>query len=65
MSENESITTRKRRIELGQHHLLDNRIISEIIQASKIKKEDVVLELGTGNGHITKQLSDYAKWVYS
>ncbi|MFI5425284.1 MAG: rRNA adenine N-6-methyltransferase family protein, partial [Nitrososphaerales archaeon] len=48
MSENESITTRKRRIELGQHHLLDNRIISEIIQASKIKKEDVVLELGTG-----------------
>ena len=65
MSENESITTRKRRIELGQHHLLDNRIISEIIQASKIKKEDVVLEVGTGNGHITKQLSDYAKWVYS
>ena len=65
MSENESKTTRKRRIELGQHHLLDNRIISEIIQASKIKKEDVVLELGTGNGHITRQLSNYAKWMYS
>ena len=65
MSENEFKTTRKRRIELGQHHLLDNRIISEIIQASNISKEDVVLELGTGNGHLTRQLSDYAKWVYS
>jgi len=63
--ENESITARKRRIELGQHNLLDNRVISKIIQASKIKKEDTVLELGTGDGRITRQLSDYAKRVCS
>jgi len=63
--ENELRTTRKRRIELGQHHLLDNRVISEIIQASNIKKEDVVLELGTGNGDITRQLSEHARCVYS
>jgi len=63
--ENESITARKRRIELGQHNLLDNRVISKIIQASKIKKEDIVLELGTGDGRITRQLSDYAKRVCS
>lgn len=65
MLENELRTTRKRRIELGQHHLLDNRVISEIIQASNIKKEDVVLELGTGNGDITRQLSEHARCVYS
>jgi len=63
--ENESKTARKRRIELGQHNLLDNRVISKIIQASKIKKEDIVLELGTGDGRITRQLSDYAKRVCS
>jgi len=63
--ENESKTARKRRIELGQHNLLDNRVISKIIQASKIKKEDTVLELGTGDGRITRQLSDYAKRVCS
>ena len=65
MLENESKTARKRRIELGQHNLLDNRVISKIIQASKIKKEDTVLELGTGDGRITRQLSDYAKRVCS
>lgn len=65
MLENESKTARKRRIELGQHNLLDNRVISKIIQASKIKKEDIVLELGTGDGRITRQLSDYAKRVCS
>ena len=65
MLENESKTARKRRIELGQHNLLDNRVIFKIIQASKIKKEDIVLELGTGDGRITRQLSDYAKRVCS
>ncbi|MDP9197010.1 MAG: 16S rRNA (adenine(1518)-N(6)/adenine(1519)-N(6))-dimethyltransferase RsmA [Thermoproteota archaeon] len=63
--ENELRTTKKRRIELGQHHLIDSRIISAIIHASKIEKDDVVLELGTGNGQITRQLSGLAQRVYS
>ena len=39
---------------LGQNFLHDKNIIDKIIQASKIKNEDKVLEIGPGTGNLTK-----------
>ncbi len=43
---------------LGQNFLHDKNIIDKIIQASKIKNEDEVLEIGPGTGNLTKFIID-------
>jgi 16S rRNA (adenine1518-N6/adenine1519-N6)-dimethyltransferase len=47
----------------GQHFLVDRNIQNKIIQTAKIKKEDVVLEIGPGLGEMTIGLSKKAKKV--
>ena len=49
----------------GQHHLVDTRIISSIIDAGKINKNDTVLEFGSGSGYLTLEISKSAKYVYA
>ena len=39
---------------LGQNFLLDKNIINKIIDASKIRSSDEVLEIGPGTGNLTK-----------
>ena len=48
---------------LGQSFLIDKNIRDKIIDASGIKKEDIVLEIGSGLGALTEGLCKRAKKV--
>ncbi|HKH85329.1 MAG TPA: 16S rRNA (adenine(1518)-N(6)/adenine(1519)-N(6))-dimethyltransferase RsmA [Nitrososphaera sp.] len=50
---------------LGQHMLVDRRILAKIISAAYIGKDEIVLEAGTGQGVLTAELCKYAKQVIS
>tara|TARA_Y100001970_G_scaffold293818_1_gene443483 strand:- start:3235 stop:4032 length:798 start_codon:yes stop_codon:yes gene_type:complete len=41
---------------LGQNFLVDNNILNIITDAVKIKKNDIVLEIGPGTGNLTEKL---------
>lgn len=48
---------------LGQNFLVDPRIVDRIIEALKLNKEDVVLEIGAGTGVLTEKLAPLARKV--
>ncbi len=52
--------TKKR---LGQNFLINEEVISDIIDFAKITKDDTVIEIGPGVGFVTEQLVKYAKKV--
>jgi 16S rRNA (adenine1518-N6/adenine1519-N6)-dimethyltransferase len=54
----------KRRL-LGQHMLVDSYILKKILDCADISKEDVVFEVGTGNGILTAELCKRANKVIS
>lgn len=41
---------------LGQNFLIDQRVLSSIIRAAEISKDDLVVEIGTGRGFLTREL---------
>ena len=41
---------------LGQHFLVSQRVLDEIIEAAEITKEDTIFEIGPGTGNLTKKL---------
>lgn len=45
---------------LGQHFLINPRILDKIVAAAEITKEDTVLEIGPGTGNLTKELAEKA-----
>ncbi len=45
--------------------LVDRRILGKIISAASVSKDEVVLEMGTGQGILTAELSKHAKQVIS
>jgi len=45
---------------LGQHFLIDPRILERIIRYADLKASDTVLEIGGGNGILTKRLAKAA-----
>ncbi len=45
---------------LGQNFLINEEVIEEIIKASNIKKEDLIIEIGPGLGTLTQKLLDNA-----
>ena len=47
----------------GQNFLIDDHILSEIIDAADITKEDTVLEIGPGIGTLTEELAKAARQV--
>ena len=53
------------RTRFGQHSLIDYSTISKIIESCDVRKKDTVLEFGTGNGYLTREISKLAKIVYS
>lgn len=55
----------KNKSNLGQNFLVDTKIIDKIIELSRIDKEDIVYELGTGNGTLTEKLCKISKFVHS
>lgn len=52
--------TKKR---LGQNFLIDEGVISDIIDYADISSDDTIIEIGPGVGFVTEQLVKYAKKV--
>lgn len=50
---------------LGQNFLVDSSVLSDIVNAAEITKEDTIIEIGPGVGTLTKELLKRAKMVYS
>lgn len=50
---------------LGQNFITDANLLGAIVQDAGITKDDVVVEIGTGAGTLTRALSSVAKKVYS
>ena len=50
---------------LGQNFLVDGNIIKKVIELSEIGDNDVVYEVGSGNGVLTNELCKTSKFVYS
>lgn len=47
----------------GQHFLADERILECIVEAGGLSRSDLVLEVGVGDGTLTKRLAEKAGWV--
>jgi 16S rRNA (adenine1518-N6/adenine1519-N6)-dimethyltransferase len=43
---------------LGQNFLTDSNVLQRIVRAAEIAREDVVLEIGPGLGHLTRVLAE-------
>ncbi len=56
---------KKQKKSLGQNFLVDGNIIKKIVELSKIDSNDVVFEVGSGNGVLTNELCKISKFVYS
>ena len=48
---------------LGQNFLVNENVVSSIVECSNITKEDLVIEIGPGVGTLTVQLLKKAKKV--
>ncbi|MCF6148505.1 MAG: ribosomal RNA small subunit methyltransferase A [Candidatus Kuenenia sp.] len=49
----------------GQHILIDQNILSYIITIASLQKDDVVLEIGTGTGSLTRFLAQKSGHVFT
>ena len=49
----------------SQNFITDKKLIKRIISIGKINKEDTVIEIGTGKGHLTEELCLRGSFVYS
>ena len=54
-----------KRQRLGQHMLVDDKVLVSIISAAEISKNETVCEAGTGLGFLTAELCRRAKYVVS
>ena len=50
---------------LGQNFISDTNLLKGIVADSGVKEGDVVVEIGTGAGTLTRQIAEVAKKVYS
>jgi 16S rRNA (adenine1518-N6/adenine1519-N6)-dimethyltransferase len=50
---------------LGQHMLVDRRVLAKIVDAAQISPQETVLEVGTGHGVLTAELCKAARHVVS
>jgi len=48
---------------LGQHWLRDAQSLQKIIDAASLDSDDIVLEIGPGNGDLTRKLVEVADKV--
>lgn len=50
---------------LGQNFLIDNSVLTDIIERAEIDSEDTIIEIGPGVGTLTRELLRRAKEVYA
>lgn len=50
---------------LGQHFLADPNVRSRIIESCDLKPDDIVLEIGPGQGVLTREIASRVKQVYA
>lgn len=50
---------------LGQHFLVDEEVLNRIIDHAHLSPNDRILEIGTGNGTLTKALVKHVQRVYT
>lgn len=50
---------------LGQHFLINERVLERIIETANLSLDDRILEIGTGNGTLTQALADHVQQVYT
>lgn len=50
---------------LGQHFLIDKKVLEQIVEAAEITKEDTVIEIGPGLGVLTQELCEVAGEVFA
>jgi len=48
---------------LGQHFLVDEKVLRKIIREADLKEKDIVLEIGPGIGNLTQELAKRVKKV--
>ena len=48
---------------LGQHFLIDPKVLERIIEAAELSKNDTVVEIGSGLGVVTAELAKRARKV--
>ena len=58
-----SIPTARPRKSLGQHFLVDSRILARIVAAAQLTAGDLVVEIGPGRGALTRRLLSVADRV--
>lgn len=59
-----NIENTRRKI-LGQHMLIDDKIIDKIIKICNVNKEDNICEMGSGTGRLTIRLAEFGNQVES
>lgn len=52
-------------LSISQNFITDTRLLRRIVNISNITKEDTVLEIGTGKGHLTQALCGKCGFLYS
>lgn len=50
---------------LGQNFITDKNLLDKIVELSGVDENDVVVEIGTGAGTLTRAIAEKAKKVYS
>ncbi|OPY71544.1 MAG: Ribosomal RNA small subunit methyltransferase A [Syntrophorhabdus sp. PtaU1.Bin050] len=50
---------------LSQHLIKDKNVTDKMVRLAGITRDDVVVEIGAGDGHLTKSLLDKAGFVYA
>ena len=50
----------RKRIQLAQNFFRDRRLVASIVASSSISKDDIVYEIGPGEGIITQELANRA-----
>lgn len=50
---------------LGQHFVIDARLLQRIAASADLQPDDIVIEIGAGNGGLTAPLAQKAKKVYA
>lgn len=57
--------SRSQKIYGSQNFLTSRRLLERIVRKSTITRDDIVLEIGSGKGHLTEVLCRKANFVYS